>query len=76
MVSVQWRGCEKDAASRWTSVCTWSMKQYFQFIEIVGFLSELFRWAGSDETISGRDETIFRFPRRTAETLQRYQARR
>jgi hypothetical protein len=34
----------------------------------------LFRRAGSDETISARDETIFRLPRRTAETLQGYQA--
>jgi hypothetical protein len=34
----------------------------------------LFRRTGSDETISARDETIFRLPRRTAETAQGYQA--
>jgi hypothetical protein len=43
-------------------------------VEIVEVWSELFRRSGSDETISACDETIFRLPRRTAETAKGYEA--
>jgi hypothetical protein len=33
----------------------------------------LFRRSGSDETIFHRDETIFRLPSRTVETVRRYE---
>jgi hypothetical protein len=48
----------------------WRLNRIFQIIEIIGFWSELFRRAGSDETNSARDETIFCLPRRIAETLR------
>jgi hypothetical protein len=42
-------------------------------IEIIGFLAALLRPCGDDETILPRDETTFRFWRRTPETPHGYQ---
>ena len=51
-----------------------SIDEIFQLIENVDLCLELFRRSGSDETIFHRDETIFRLPSRTAETVRRYVA--
>jgi hypothetical protein len=45
-----------------------------RFIEFIDVRRELFRPRGGDETIRGRDETIFRLWCRTPETAEGYQA--
>jgi hypothetical protein len=45
-----------------------------RFVEFIDVRRELFRPRGGDETIRGRDETIFRLWCRTPETAEGYQA--